>query len=100
MAGYATSRRLSEPSSGPDDLLTGWQTADEYLSGNVRSKLAEAEKAAETHPQYSINATSLREIQPKELTATEIEVIYERLTTLYAITTRMNNVWKCLDNNI
>jgi len=65
---------FKDPASDPDDLWNGWQTADEYLSGNVRGKLARAEKAAEAHPQYRINVDSLREVQPKELTATEIEV--------------------------
>ena len=52
----------------------GWQTADEYLSGNVRQKLADAERAAKDHPEYLVNAEALRAAQPKDLDASEIEV--------------------------
>lgn len=65
---------FKDPLSDPDDLWTGWQTADEYLSGNVRQKLSQAETAVKLHPQYESNVQSLRQVQPKELTATEIEV--------------------------
>ncbi len=51
-----------------------WETADEYLSGNVREKLAMAKVFAEKHPEYAINVTSLEGVQPKELDASEIEV--------------------------
>ena len=51
-----------------------WETADEYLSGNVREKLAVARTFAENHPEYAINVTSLEGVQPKELDASEIEV--------------------------
>ncbi len=51
-----------------------WETADEYLSGNVREKLAVAKVFAENHPEYAINVTSLEGVQPKELDASEIEV--------------------------
>jgi len=49
-------------------------TADEYLSGNVRQKLREAEAAAESDPSYSVNVDALRAAQPRELTASEIDV--------------------------
>ena len=49
-------------------------TADEYLSGNVRQKLHEAEAAAESEPSFSVNADALRAAQPRELTASEIDV--------------------------
>ena len=49
-------------------------TADEYLSGNVRQKLHEAEAAAESEPSFSVNADVLRAAQPRELTASEIDV--------------------------
>lgn len=49
-------------------------TADEYLSGNVRDKLREAEAAAKDDASYSINVESLRAAQPRELTASEIDV--------------------------
>ena len=49
-------------------------TADEYLSGNVRVKLREAEAAAENDPSYSVNVDALRAAQPRDLTASEIDV--------------------------
>ena len=49
-------------------------TADEYLSGNVRQKLREAEAAAEADTSYSVNVDALRAAQPQELTASEIDV--------------------------
>ena len=51
-----------------------WQTADEYLSGNVRQKLREAEQAAQDSPGYLPNVEALRQAQPKDLDASEIEV--------------------------
>ena len=51
-----------------------WETADEYLSGNVREKLSVAKTFAENHPEYAINVSSLEGVQPKELDASEIEV--------------------------
>ena len=49
-------------------------TADEYLSGNVREKLREAESAAEGDAAFNINVEALRAAQPRELTASEIDV--------------------------
>nr|MCR5234756.1 DEAD/DEAH box helicase family protein [Lachnospiraceae bacterium] len=51
-----------------------WETADEYLSGNVREKLAIARNYVETDPVYAVNVASLEKVQPKELDASEIEV--------------------------
>lgn len=49
--------------------------ADEYLSGNVRKKLAWAKKSAEVYPEdYKINVEALEKVQPKDLTASEIFV--------------------------
>lgn len=48
--------------------------ADEYLSGNVRQKLAVAQGKAEQDPQYQINAEALEQVQPTDLTASEISV--------------------------
>lgn len=48
--------------------------ADEYLSGNVRQKLAVAQGKAEQDPQYQINADALTQVQPTDLTASEISV--------------------------
>ncbi|MCD8127870.1 MAG: helicase, partial [Clostridiales bacterium] len=52
----------------------GWQTADEYLSGNVRDKLRVAKLAAETDSRFAVNVTALEQAQPKELDASEIDV--------------------------
>ncbi len=51
-----------------------WVTADEYLSGNVREKLKIAEKFAETDDRFNINVKYLKEVQPKDLGASEISV--------------------------
>ena len=51
-----------------------WQTADEYLSGNVREKLAVAEKIAESDTSYAINVEALKRVMPPDLDASEIEV--------------------------
>ena len=48
--------------------------ADEYLSGNVRQKLAVAQGKAEQDPQYQINVDALAQVQPTDLTASEISV--------------------------
>ena len=48
--------------------------ADEYLSGNVRQKLAVAQGKAKQDPQYQINADALAQVQPTDLTASEISV--------------------------
>ena len=64
---------FKDPESG-DDPLTGWQTADEYLSGRVREKLKIAKRAAERDPAYAVNVEALEKVQPKDLTAGEIGV--------------------------
>lgn len=48
--------------------------ADEYLSGNVRAKLRFTKAVAKTQPEYQINVESLQKVQPKDLTASEIDV--------------------------
>ena len=57
-----------------DPVRGEWQTADEYLSGDVRQKLREAETAAKDSPGYLPNVEALRQAQPKDLDASEIEV--------------------------
>ena len=64
---------FKDPASD-SDALTGWQTADEYLSGNVRKKLRQAEAAAADDPAYQSNVQALRAAQPTDLDASEIEV--------------------------
>ena len=56
------------------DWYKGWQTADEYLSGNVREKLAAAKLAAKSDPAFQINVEALEKVQPVDLTASEISV--------------------------
>ena len=60
-----------EAGGGP---LNGWETADEYLSGNVRKKLAAARAAAENDPIFAENVAALEQAQPKDLSAAEIDV--------------------------
>ena len=55
-------------------LTDAWETADEYLSGNVREKLEVAATYEENHPEYAVNVQALKQVQPKELDASEIEV--------------------------
>lgn len=55
-------------------VTRAWVTADEYLSGNVREKLATAETFAANHPEYQVNVEYLKRVQPKDLNASEIEV--------------------------
>ena len=57
-----------------DPVHGEWQTADEYLAGDVRQKLREAETAAKDSPGYLPNVEALRQAQPKNLDASEIEV--------------------------
>ena len=51
-----------------------WETADEYLSGNVRKKLEIAKTFAENDPKYAVNVAFLEQVQPRDLEASEIEV--------------------------
>ena len=51
-----------------------WETADAYLSGNVRNKLEAAETFAKNEPMYAVNVEALKRVQPRELDASEIEV--------------------------
>jgi N12 class adenine-specific DNA methylase len=59
---------------GPNAPEEGWQTADEYLSGDVRSKLRIAEMAATHDSSFNINVEALQKAQPKDLDASEIDV--------------------------
>ena len=72
---------FKDPATGPFDFAEGgeswsrgWQAADEYLSGDVRVKLAQARLAAEDHPEFAVNVEKLEQVQPKDLTASEISV--------------------------
>ena len=65
---------FKDPAADADDSEAGWQTADEYLSGNVRDKLRMAQLAAESHPEFKVNVDALTKAQPKDLEASEIDV--------------------------
>jgi len=79
---------MSEVSGKDEDTLTEeltgiifknplseeWETADAYLSGNVRNKLEAAETFAKNEPMYAVNVEALKRVQPRELDASEIEV--------------------------
>ena len=65
---------FKDPAADPTDPEAGWQTADEYLSGNVRDKLRMAQLAAESHPEFKVNVEALTKAQPKDLEASEIDV--------------------------
>ena len=65
---------FKDPSVDADEPEAGWQTADEYLSGNVRNKLRMAQLAAESHPEFKINVEALTKAQPKDLEASEIDI--------------------------
>ena len=65
---------FKDPSEDVSDPEAGWQTADEYLSGNVRNKLQIAKLAAANDPAFEVNVEALTAAQPKDLDATEIDV--------------------------
>ena len=65
---------FKDPAADVDDPEVGWQTADEYLSGNVRDKLRMAQLAAESRPEFKVNMEALEKAQPKDLEASEIDV--------------------------
>ena len=65
---------LNPAYTGENDGHEKYLPADEYLSGNVRQKLAVAQDKAEQDPQYQINAEALAQVQPTDLTASEISV--------------------------
>ncbi|WP_423243625.1 helicase-related protein [Anaerotruncus rubiinfantis] len=64
---------FKNPEAGSNPYA-GWETADEYLSGNVRKKLAAARAAAERDSAFADNVAALEQAQPKDLSAAEIDV--------------------------
>lgn len=58
----------------PEQSEPVYLPADEYLSGNVRQKLAVARLAAASDPDYQVNVKALEQVQPKDLDASEIAV--------------------------
>ena len=72
-----TKQEITEELSGvifQNPITDQWETADEYLSGNIREKLSIAKNYAENHPEYQINAAYLEKVMPKDLEAADIEV--------------------------
>ena len=65
---------FKDPSQDVTDPEAGWQTADEYLSGNVRNKLRIAQLAVQTNPEFAPNLEALTKAQPRDLEASEIDV--------------------------
>ena len=65
---------LNPAYTGESDGHEKYLPADEYLSGNVRQKWAVAQGKAKQDPQYQINADALAQVQPTDLTASEISV--------------------------
>ena len=64
--------RIPEPLS--EGSTPRYVTADEYLSGNVREKLRQAQMAVQTSEEYRPNVEALEKAQPKDLDASEIDV--------------------------
>ncbi len=62
------------PGQLEQDGTPHYVTADEYLSGNVRRKLRQAQRAAQQDPSFAVNVEALTAAQPKDLDASEIEV--------------------------
>ena len=62
------------PGQTEPDGTPHYVTADEYLSGNVRRKLRQAQRAMEQDPAFAVNVEALTDAQPKDLDASEIEV--------------------------
>ena len=65
---------FKDPTADVTDPEAGWQTADEYLSGNVRNKLRIAELAVLTNLEFAPNVEALTKAQPRDLEASEIDV--------------------------
>ena len=62
------------PGQVEKDGTPHYVTADEYLSGNVRRKLRQAQRAAQQDLSFAVNVEALTAAQPKDLDASEIEV--------------------------
>jgi N12 class adenine-specific DNA methylase len=65
---------FKDPDKTGDDKYSGYVTADEYLSGNVKHKMERAIQCAELDSQYDVNVQYLQQVQPEPLEASEIDV--------------------------
>lgn len=62
------------PMANHDNIFEGWQTADEYLSGDVRDKLKTAKMIAKNNTDFVHHIQALEQVQPKDLEASDIDV--------------------------
>jgi len=69
----AVEKHLVDAGLAYSDPSAGWQPADQYLSGNVRRKLAMARAAAETDPKFAANVAALEKVQPEDVSHEDIE---------------------------
>lgn len=65
---------LNPALANENNPASGYETADEYLSGNVREKLRVAKAAALENPAYGINVEALEKVQPERIEASDIDV--------------------------
>ena len=65
---------LNPDSYNENNPNAGWETADEYLSGNVRNKLRLARGIQKENPQFAINVEALEKVQPVDIEASDIDV--------------------------
>jgi N12 class adenine-specific DNA methylase/adenine-specific DNA methylase len=63
-----------DPDFDSSDYYKGWETADQYLSGNVRVKLEKAQDAASNDPRYTVNVEALQSVQPEPIEASDISI--------------------------
>jgi N12 class adenine-specific DNA methylase/predicted RNA methylase len=73
----ATEDQLIEELKGlifHDPTQQAWKTADQYLTGNVKSKLRTAEAAAAVDPRYADNVAALLRVQPADIDPVDIAV--------------------------
>lgn len=65
---------LNPALANENNPAAGYETADEYLSGNVRDKLRVAKAAAQENPAFGINVEALEKVQPERIEASDIDV--------------------------
>ena len=65
---------LNPALANENNPAAGYETADEYLSGNVREKLRVAKAAALESPAFGINVEALEKVQPERIEASDIDV--------------------------
>ena len=63
-----------DPTYEGDNYYEGWETSNQYLSGNVRIKLEKAEEKASSDPRYTVNVDALKAVQPEPIEAADISI--------------------------